>query len=271
MGFGLKNNKELIILVPSWDGAKELWEPFSICIRKNWSNCSYDMLLLTQSKEDLKDLVFSDILSSATCASNPVERIRRAVDMLDYEYVMLLLDDYFAFKPIPKGILEKHICFMREMNIDYLDFDCRAGVPKYEKKSKGEIFYISTGVPCVFNKKFLVYILENIEAHSMREFEVLSSQFLNSCFETYKIYTCMNSNMFFLHGVLEGYWRRSAVKLMKKNEVKVKYITYKKSTMLNTIRACMKAFVFNMVRFLNPNALKGYYNATSKWTRKNNR
>lgn len=266
-----EKSKKLIILVPSWDGAKELWEPFSRCIKKNWSNCPYDMLLLTQSKEDLKNLVFSDILSSATEANNPVERIRRAITVLDYEYVMLLLDDYFAYKSIPTGILEKHICFMREMDIDYLDFDCKGGVPRYEQKGKGENFYISTGVPCIFNKSFLMFILENIKAHSMREFEVFSSQFLNDCFETYRIYTCINSNMFFMHGVLEGYWRWPAVKLMRKNKIKVKYETYKKSTVLNTIKTAMKAFAFNMIRFLYPNLLKRYYSVTSKWTCRNNR
>lgn len=264
------DNKDLIILVPSWDGAKELWIPFSTCISRNWSSCPYNIVLLTQSQVELNESIFANIITSDTEANNPVERIRRAVDVLDYEYIMLLLDDYFCYKPIFPDVLEKHISFMQNMNIDYLDFDHKSGISLYKEKNKGSLFYISTGAPCVFSKRFLLFILDNINAHSMREFEVFATSFLNDCVETYQVYTCTNSNMFFMHGVLEGYWRRSAMKIMKNNKIVIEYNTYKRSTILRTVKTCIKAFVFNIIRFLLPEALRHYYATSSQWTCKYN-
>lgn len=260
----MKSNM-LGILVVSWDGARELWYPFSECIKKYWRNCPVDMLLLAQREKASADLVFKKTITYESSNRDAVSRIVHALDIIEYEYIMIICDDYFCYERIENRYIEEYITFMKENSVDYMDFQGKVGKTKIRRKDSQSLFVISTGVPCVFRKDFLKEICCKIEAHSMREFEVRASEYVKEHRGQYKIYTCDNSNIMFMHGVLEGYWRYKAYRHMKKNQIQIEYNSYKKFSWKHSLYATIKAFMFNMVLHLCPNLLQRYYMKEDGW------
>ena len=257
--------KKLAILVPSWDGAQELWMPFSFCLNKYWDSRLFDMYLLTQTIEAPKELGFEKTITFYSEDRDPVARIIYALNQIEYEYIMIICDDYFAYREISNEHINNYLDFMQSNRIDYMDFEEKSGSPQMIKKNPKDLFLISTGRPCIFKKSVLLDICQNAKAHSMREFEVLGSEYVSKKNGEYNLYTCKNSNLMFTHGVLEGYWKAKSEILMKKNKVAVKYSTYKKYSLVHSVRAAIKAICFNIVLFLFPSLLKKYYKHSDNW------
>lgn len=258
-------NKRLAILVPSWDGASELWKLFSCCISKYWTDCAYDIYLVSSSVKAPENLIFKETILFKSDNRDPVSRMIYALEQIDYSYILLICDDYFCYKTMTNQTIEAYVQYMDDNGVDFINLEKSMGKPQMIQKDMSGMFAVSTGLPCIFKKEMLLDLCHKTNAHSMREFEVRASEYISNHKDIYSLYICKNSNVMFMHGVLEGYWRFEAYMFMKKNDFPMVFKTYKKFSIIHSIRAVCKAIVFNIVLHIFPFALRRYYKNSDSW------
>lgn len=258
-------DEKLAILVPSWDGACELWPFFCFCISKYWTDCKYDIYLVSSSLVANRELGFKETIVHPSDDKDPVSRILRAARQISYKYIMLICDDYFCYGSTTNESIDNCLQYMELHNVDVMNLEKRRGKTVIWEKDLSKMFAISTGAPCIFKRNMLIDMCEKTKAHSMREFEVRASEYVSNHREQYKICLCKNSNVMFMHGILEGYWRFEAHRLLKMNAFPMVYKTYKKFSIIHSIKAVCKAILFNIVLRICPGILKRYYKNSSSW------
>jgi hypothetical protein len=105
------------ILVPSCDGYRDLWPVFLAFFRRAWPDCPYPIYL------------GSNMLS---CSEHPAQPLaigkdegwsistRRMLEKLDYEYVLVLLEDFLLLSPVDSTLLARHLVTLHELGGAYL-------------------------------------------------------------------------------------------------------------------------------------------------------
>lgn len=249
-------NKELTILVISYDGAKELWHPFSQAWEKFWADCPFDKVLITQNISQVADGNFDNIIPVASEASKAVFRIREALNHIDSEYILLMCDDYFLKNKPESYIFTEIINLMQCEEISCVHLQNKR---KYMNKIvlneiENRNFLISGGIPCIYQKEFLTMLCEKFSDCTMREFETRASRWLQK--EKAKIKNVENSSFICHHCVLEGYWRLKPYRWCKKSNINILCKTYKKPNFMHSVRACGKALAFNIALYLFPEIYK---------------
>ncbi len=257
---GLKN-KSLCILIISYDGAEELWNPFSITWKRNWPNCPFEINLITQSKEQVEDSCFDRIITIPSQPTKAIFRIREALKQIDSEYILVMCDDYFLYQKPQEQVFYEVMDLMEEKELSCVHLYNKS---KYSgkvemKEIPNKNFMVSGGVPSIYKKEFLNMLCEKFIDCSMREWELSASRWLQE--NMYGIQMVENSAFFCHHCVLEGYWRVKPYNWLKKNKIDMICQTYKKPTLLHSIKAWIKAVLFNIVVYVFPQTYQ-------KWTKK---
>ena len=107
--------QDYTILVNSCDNYDDLWTPFFTLFKKYWPNCNKRIILNTETKS------FSfpglDIECFSLFKDNPnatwSERFGRHLDLIDTDFVLILLDDFFFEKPVDTARLEECFTLMK--------------------------------------------------------------------------------------------------------------------------------------------------------------
>lgn len=112
-----KNNK-LAIIVVSCDKYSDLWDDVFNLLDIHWANRPYKTYLATDSKpyerKGVEVIHFGNIRQWMVCT-------RKAVERIDSEYVLFLMEDYFAIKDIDTQVIEDDIRFMEENHADFIN------------------------------------------------------------------------------------------------------------------------------------------------------
>lgn len=253
--------EDLSILVISYDGAEELWKPFSQAWNQKWSDCPFETILTTQNTSNLSDSCFDRIVSVPSKATQAIYRIKETLKQIQSKYVLIMCDDYFLYDRPNENILINIIDMMREKKISCVHLDNKG---KYtEELEVNEIrnnsFLVSGGVPSIYERDFMDMLCDKFLNCTMREWELNASRWLEK--EQYVIKNIVNSSFRCHHCVLEGYWRLQPYLWAKKNNFELCFRTYKKPRILHSIWAVGKAVCFNIV-------LKVFPKIYSKWSQK---
>ena len=254
------NSEELSILVISYDGAKELWPPFSQAWKQNWADCPFEIILITQSITQLSNSCFDRIISVPSKATQAIYRIKEALKQIHSNYVLVMCDDYFLCdKPDEKKLM--HIVnMMREKQISCVHLDNKKNIDKLETEEiKNSNFLVSGGIPSIYEREFIYMLCEKFSDYTMREWELSASRWLRK--ERYVIRNITNSSFKCYHCVLEGYWRVKPYIWAQKNNFEISFGTYKKPGIIHSVKAIGKAICFNIVLNIFP---KIY----DKWSKK---
>lgn len=83
-------NKDCTVLISSCDKYSEAWTPFFYLFRKYWTNCPYEVVLCTESK----DYNLYDVMT-VNYDGNWAQRINYALKKIESKYVIFLLEDFF--------------------------------------------------------------------------------------------------------------------------------------------------------------------------------
>ncbi len=165
---------------------------------------------------------FSPTIVSETISSF-ANRILSGIELIETDYVILLLDDYYLTKKINQEALKNLILYMRKANIEYCKL---VGMPKCFSKNKEYhgTFHIKKqthyGVslqPSVWKKTALVEALNNCNGNSAWEVEAAFSIYQKNNYKK-----CLTFNKNFLHyhnGVLRGKLFPYTNKLLRKNNI----------------------------------------------------
>ena len=113
------------ILVNSCDSYSDLWEPFFLLLKKYWAGEIPEIVLNTETK----DFSMNGLqIHCPHCPDNPKgfygKRLKYALNTIDTEYVLCLLDDFFIRETVDTARIEQLIdCMDRNQNISCFNFE----------------------------------------------------------------------------------------------------------------------------------------------------
>lgn len=109
---------KITMLILSCDKFSDLWDGHVQQLEKYWPDRNMETYIVTDKKSEKeydKVKVFS--------AGDDVEwseRLRKALEMVNTEYIFITLDDYFLIKPVSNDKICKIMDMMHKHNLDYV-------------------------------------------------------------------------------------------------------------------------------------------------------
>lgn len=220
------NEDRLTIIIDSFDGYSDVWDYFYILFKKYWPDCSYDIKLISNN------LDYKNIQTIKTGDEEDwVSRTKRALDEVNSDYILLLLEDYFLSKYITNSFFSSFFQLALDSDADYLRL---IEIPKSRVKDKKKILlpilsneeYGINLQASIWKKSFLVNNLNEINHGSAWDFEIYflkktqcekQHNYLPRCFT-------LRGNVFGFHnGILKGKWFRREIKFYSKKGIKIDY------------------------------------------------
>lgn len=108
--------KNLTLLLVSYDGYSDMWPTFFECKKKFWANCPYPIVLANNEK-----CFKADGLKVINCGKDAQwsTRTRMALENIETKYVLFLLEDLFFSGHINTRYIEDALQLMESDGIDY--------------------------------------------------------------------------------------------------------------------------------------------------------
>jgi len=197
------------ILVVSCDKYSDLWNPFFKSFFKFWSDCPFNIYLLSNYKyaniPKVRSLSIGDDISWS-------DNLYKGINGLKEDYVFLFLEDLFLIDSVETNKISNIFTWILESNANYVRINPSA--TKADKKfndlvgiiSKGTLYRTST-VLSVWKKDTLLDLLKTGE--TAWDFEIygsLRSDIYDGFYATWGGYFSI------LNTVTKGKWQRSAIK-----------------------------------------------------------
>lgn len=177
---------------------------FSELVEKR--NSDFKFIYLTDSRLEFESsqIICKDDISWSL-------RIARSLRLIDSEYILFMLEDYYLLdlldKSVIEGILNKFSpLYLRLVNTPFAKNYTETGLNRIEKdKNYGINLQIS-----VWNRDFLIKLLTEINDNPWKTETSLSRYFETDGLNYNEAYWCdLNSNM--INGVIKGKWNREFI------------------------------------------------------------
>ena len=150
------------ILIVSWDGYSDLWQPFVHCFFKYWPDCPYDVYLGCGRKRSELNRVRQIFVGDDVDYSTNILTMLREIDT---PWVVLWTDDFFPDKPVATDRIRRLVSAVEERNLAYLDlldfplrisslFAKRTAIENVREMPAGAPYRTSLGVT-LWRKDFL--------------------------------------------------------------------------------------------------------------------
>ncbi len=161
----MNTNNKLAIVGIFWDGYYDMWEDFLELKEKFWKDCPYPLYIVNQTKEiEFKKKYDVTVLHAGEDAEYS-KKVQLAIDAIDADYLLILLEDFFFSRSLSGGILDERLFIMKENNIKY----CSMPLPGFyqdlmKKYGNRKDFmlefnqnaeYVISCMPSIWEKSFL--------------------------------------------------------------------------------------------------------------------
>ncbi len=227
--------KDTAILVLSCDKYKDAWNPFFILFKKYWPSCNFPVFLGVNEQ----DFTFEGIQviksGKALDWSNDTIHILKQIP---YDYIILILEDYFFQRPVDTKWLDECIAFTKEKNASFMRIASfrKDHFPMYpfEISNENKRFGVNqNNGPYALNLQAGIWkkseLIELIKpGESPWEFEVNASiRSKNQNKLSLAIVESSNSNSivgplpYLCTAITKGVWMREAINLCKKENIKL--------------------------------------------------
>src|SRR3989338_8360512 len=133
-----ENGKLCSIVVSSFDGNADIWDPFFTLFFRYWPNCPYPVYLITNRKEySDKRVITIKVGDDKGWATN----IRNALKDISTPYVINLMEDFLIEKPVNNRYIQSLVDYASLNKIAYIRLLPNPGPDKYflNDLSLGEI------------------------------------------------------------------------------------------------------------------------------------
>ncbi len=111
-------NDKLTLLIHSCQKFSDLWQAHTTLLNRNWADRNIRTFILTDEQSDQS---FDGVeILSAGAGKEITERIRYALPLIETEYVLVTLDDYFPTTPISTEKIERLVDIMEREGYDYI-------------------------------------------------------------------------------------------------------------------------------------------------------
>lgn len=115
-------NKSLSIVIGSCDAYKEVAELYVRFLRKYWKECDFPVYIVTECEEaSAPDAI--PVTSSKDFEW--VDRVKKAVEMTESDYIWLTVDDLFISAPVDNNRMNEILGIIRKEGIQYYGFPIR--------------------------------------------------------------------------------------------------------------------------------------------------
>lgn len=192
--------KKLAIVGIFYDGYVDLWEDFLTLFKKFWPDCPYPLYIVDNKLEPDFVADYGVKLLNAGAEAEYSQRVRTAVESIDADYFLILLEDFFLSKQLDADALEPIVNSIAEEGFKYYGMpytDCKK-IYKTPYNGSEYLFtidgnrsrtdYTLTCQPCIWEREFLkecigegnynAWVFEGIYARSHFAHE---REFLRGC------------------------------------------------------------------------------------------
>ena len=213
----------LTIVVDSFDGYSDLWPSFFSVFERNWSDCPYQVKLVSNNKT--YNGIDTICTGTETCWS---KRTYKAINQIQSEYVLLLLEDYLLGEIVNNAQFSEAIVYMQENNAKYLRL---TNIPN-SRFSNGEKFF-----PLYADEEYAInlqaaiwrtdFLLESLKKYpgNAWEFEIgFLRETVGSTHEPLKKCFGMSKDPLHIHnGVLKGKWFPKEITYFSKQGIDIQW------------------------------------------------
>lgn len=166
------SKERLAIVGIFYDGYEDVWRDFVRCFRKFWKDCPYQVYIIDVTANPV---YFSDNNMTVINAGEGAEyskKVQTALQQIDADYYLLLLEDFFLGYRLEKSILEPVLDYIEEKKIKYYSLSSLSSFTKYHSTLFDK------------NKKYLYNINPNLRYTLGCQATIWRKDFLQSCIGT---------------------------------------------------------------------------------------
>lgn len=216
----MKRNN-MSILVVSCDDYSDLWDPFFFLMNKYWKDNKYPIYLTTNTKNYIKE--------SINVINNPKDfewskRTKSALEKINSEYVLLLLEDYFFSKKVDNQKIMDILQLMTQDKILYYKLNSFSKInskaynnKNYLKIIPNDLKYGVSLQPAIWNTKFLYDLIGDGNYNPWYfEKKILNE---NLKIEPKKFLYDNRHILNIKHGLVKGKWLPSTLKYFKRRGI----------------------------------------------------
>lgn len=228
-------NQKLAIVGVFYDGYYDIWEDFLELLSINWPDCPYPVYIVNGERELKFCKNYNVSVIHAGIDAEYSRRVQKALEDIDADYYLLLLDDFFLERPIKVDPIFDIIEAMETYDISYLrmpmpEFLIGYNIKKYKRDTESGFLFIPesdeytvTCQPSIWKKEFLAkcigsenynaWIFEGIYIYSK---SAHSSEFLKHC------RICLSNPLGLRHGAVQGKMLPNVYEDLRNNGYKFK-------------------------------------------------
>lgn len=157
--------QDLAIVGIWYDGYYDIWEDFLELKEKFWKDCPYPMYIVNQTKELAYKKKYDVTVIHAGADAEYSRKIQTAIEQIDADYLLLVLEDFFFSRPVESKLLENVLNIVKENDLDYFSMPLseflpnKVGMPFKDYEGVYDFSpafeYTLSAQPAIWNKKFL--------------------------------------------------------------------------------------------------------------------
>lgn len=258
---------QVSILVSSFDGYRDAWDPFFILLRRYWPDCPFAVYLISNNVEYRRDGVTNLALGDDMGWAN---NMIAALSRIPTPYVIYMQEDYFLTAPVDTGRVMDLISYMDARGAGYLrlypapgpDRDC-PGHPELGEISERAPYRVSMQA-AVWRKDVLEGLLVkdedgwDMEFYGSERSRALDAPFLSVKRDNSTIKVVDPPIPYLCTAIIRGVWIREALKLCEEEGIE-----------LNKSTIGIEPYSRYVIRKLEPIFWKLRMIRLSFWIRKN--
>ncbi len=112
-------SKKLAIVGIFYDGYYDVWEDFLELKERFWKDCPYPLYIINQCKKLSFKKKYDVTVINAGADAEYSKKVQTALEKIDADYLLLLLEDFFMSHEIVGGVLDETIKLMVEHDVKY--------------------------------------------------------------------------------------------------------------------------------------------------------
>ena len=113
------NNRNCELLISSCEAYSDLWDIHIKLLNKNWKNRNIVTTIVTDCEHTGKVDPSVSVFAAGANKEMP-QRIKKALEKVQTDYVLLTLDDYYLVEQIDDQKIDRLVGIMEKMNLDYI-------------------------------------------------------------------------------------------------------------------------------------------------------
>ena len=226
-------HENVALVIIGYDGYCDLWDHYFELMNKFWGNRPYKTYLFNNEL----DKKYENVIT-VNCGKEAEwsKKVQKALEVIEEEYICLLLEDFFVYKEVNNNHLDLAINLMRDNDINYYKLNTFSKIKGNKAFNKDYLIYLNSKndyaislQPAIWEKEFLKELVgqENYNAWIFEfkciEFQNKNPQIVNNC--VYDSRNFLNIE----HGVVQGDYLPKLIR--KFNEINYKFDIEKRPIM----------------------------------------